>query len=646
MAGKNLKKAAPTAKTFAAAKGNPQSVAENLSYHYTGLLDFFKSHWIFSALIIAVAFVIYGRTMQYGYVLDDLIVIQENNFTKKGFSGIMDILTTESFTGYFGEKKDLVQGNRYRPLSIISFAIEQGIFGKENPGFSHFINILLYGLTGIILFRLLLLMLGPGFRIYKGINIPVLATSIFIVHPLHVEAVANIKGRDEIMVLLFSLLCLYYMIKYAFEKKNLHLFWANLFLMLALLSKENAITFLAVIPLTIFLFTNNNLWSALRMTATPLATAFVYLLWRFSVAGVPEFGKEITDLMNNPFLGMKSGEKSATIFYTLWMYIKLLVFPHPLSHDYYPYAIPVMNWGSLKSIGSLLLHAGIAYVGFKNLKKQNLVSWSILYYLITLSIVSNFVINLGTYMNDRFIYMSSVGYAVILAFGFFKLSSWKKLPQASIISLVLFTIVTSLYTLRSYTRVPDWKDAIALNESAVVTCPNSARANSFMATAFFNKYKETQDKDEQVRLLNEAYPYAEKAVEIFPKYLNGNIMVSGIAAELFKQDRDVKKLLTKFEEVAKRRPDVPFLTEFLKYLNGTVFYHGDLIGFYVRVADNLLQQNNVKWAGHYLNIALEIGPEIPEIHDRLSIAYEKSGDNNNAAKHKSLAQKYRMNVGR
>jgi protein O-mannosyl-transferase len=645
MAGKNIKKATATTKTTAT-KATLKPMAENLSYHYTGLLDFFKSHWIFSALIIAVAFVIYGRTMQYGYVLDDLIVIQENNFTKKGFSGIMDILTTESFTGYFGEKKDLVQGNRYRPLSIITFAIEQGIFGKENPGFSHLINILLYGLTGIVLFRLLLLMLGPGFRIFKGVNIPVMATSLFMVHPLHVEAVANIKGRDEIMVLLFSLLCLYYMIKYAFDKKNQQLIWANLFLMLALLSKENAITFLAVIPLTLYTFTNNSLWSSLKLTATPMVTAIVYLLWRFSVAGVPEFGKEIPDLMNNPFLGMKGGEKSATIFYTLWMYIKLLVFPHPLSHDYYPYAIPVMNWGSLKSIGSLLLHAGIAYVGIRNFKKQNIVSWSVFYYLITLSIVSNFVINLGTFMNDRFIYMSSVGYAVIVAYGLYKMSAWKKLPQASIVSLLIFSIVTGLYTFRSYTRVPDWKDAIALNESAVVTCPNSARANSFMATAFFNKYKETQDKNEQMRLLNEAYPYAEKAVEIFPKYLNGNIMVSGIAAEIFKQDRDVASILSKFEEVAQRRPDVPFLTEFLKYLNGTVFYHGELVGFYNRVADHLLQQNNVKWAGHYLNLGLEIGPEIPEIHERLSIAYERSGDANNAAKHKSLAQKYRMNGSR
>lgn len=643
MSSKNYKKTASNIKV-GPSKDLKITAVEDLKYHYTTLLEFLKSQWIFSILILVGAFVIYGRTMHYGYVLDDLIVIQENKFTKKGFSGIVDILTTESFTGYFGEKKDLVQGNRYRPLSIVTFAIEYGIFGKENPGFSHFINILLYGITGIVLYRLLLLMMGSNFRIYKGINIPIVATVIFMVHPLHVEAVANIKGRDEIMALLFCLLCLYYMVKFAFEKKIKQLIWSNVFLMLALLSKENAITYLAVIPFTLFLFTNHNIWSSLRLTITPFLTAGVYLIWRFSVAGVPEFGKEITDLMNNPFLGMKSGEKSATIFYTLWMYIKLLVFPHPLSHDYYPYAIPIMNWGSMKSIGSLLLHAGILFLGFKNLKKQNLIGWSIFYYLFTLSIVSNFVINLGTFMNERFIYMSSVGYAVIAAYGLYWLSQRIDIPRIQVLTLVLGGIITGLYALRSYTRVPDWKDALALNMSAVKTCPNSARANSFMATAIFNKYRNTSDKGEQMKLLNEAYPYAEKAVSIFPKYLNGSIMLSGIAAEIFKQDRDLDKLLSKFEQIAIQRPDVPFLTEFLKYLNGTVLYHSKLINFYLKVSDALMRQNNVKWAGHYLNLALSIGPQIPEIHDRLAMAYERSGDANNAAKHKSLAQKYRANV--
>ena len=57
-------------------------------------------------------------SITYDFVLDDQIVITSNDFTKKGVKGIADIFANDSFTGYFGEQKDLVAGSRYRPLSI------------------------------------------------------------------------------------------------------------------------------------------------------------------------------------------------------------------------------------------------------------------------------------------------------------------------------------------------------------------------------------------------------------------------------------------------------------------------------------------------------------------------------------------------
>ncbi|MBK8624868.1 MAG: hypothetical protein IPN86_04700 [Saprospiraceae bacterium] len=69
----------------------------------------------------------------------------------------------ESFEDILREK-ELVLGTRYRPLSIVTFAIEYGgIIGDLNPTVSHFINILLYGFTGIILMMVLTML----FRISK-----------------------------------------------------------------------------------------------------------------------------------------------------------------------------------------------------------------------------------------------------------------------------------------------------------------------------------------------------------------------------------------------------------------------------------------------------------------------------------------------
>jgi protein O-mannosyl-transferase len=117
--------------------------------------DVLKLSWIHGLIILIVSFLLYGQSLQYGYVLDDTIVVDENKFVAKGVNGIWDILSKETFTGYFGEQKNLVAGARYRPLSLVSFALEQSIFGKK-PAISHFINILLYALCGWFLYRLII----------------------------------------------------------------------------------------------------------------------------------------------------------------------------------------------------------------------------------------------------------------------------------------------------------------------------------------------------------------------------------------------------------------------------------------------------------------------------------------------------------
>src|ERR1043166_116053 len=99
-------------------------------------------------LLFLFGFLLYVNTISFQYVLDDKLAITENQFTKKGFAGIKDHLTHEMFTGFFGKQKNLVEGGRYRPLAMITFAIEWQLFG-DNPYISHFINAVLYGLTAV-----------------------------------------------------------------------------------------------------------------------------------------------------------------------------------------------------------------------------------------------------------------------------------------------------------------------------------------------------------------------------------------------------------------------------------------------------------------------------------------------------------------
>ena len=112
-------------------------------------MDFLKNKWVALFASLAVVILIYGRTFTFDYVLDDKIVFTENSLVKKGWSGIPKLLTTESFSGYFGEQKDILPGARYRPLSLVTFAIEFAFFG-QNSGISHMLNALLYLICALI----------------------------------------------------------------------------------------------------------------------------------------------------------------------------------------------------------------------------------------------------------------------------------------------------------------------------------------------------------------------------------------------------------------------------------------------------------------------------------------------------------------
>ena len=104
-----------------------------------------------------------------------------------------------------------------------------------------------------------------------------------------------------------------------------------------------------------------------------------------------------------------------TIFLTLLKYILLLIFPHPLSHDYYPRSFDIVDFSNITVILSFLLHLALAGLALFLIKKNRIISFGILFYFITISIVSNIVFPIGTTMSERFIFIPSLGFVLILA---------------------------------------------------------------------------------------------------------------------------------------------------------------------------------------------------------------------------------------
>lgn len=612
------------------AKTPPKKKSTKTKSAVAASLDFTPGYWASrwkEALIIPLlAFSLYWMCLPYGYVLDDQIVITDNKFTQKGVSGIWDILSTESFTGYFGEQKDLVAGARYRPLSIVTFAVEQTVFG-DNPFIRHFINILLYGLCGLLIMRVFAILLPSKQNTPWLLSIPFLTAALYILHPVHSEVVANIKGRDEIMTTIGAMAALYYALRYLSRPNMLYLVASGVCMFLGLMSKENAITFLAVIPLTLYFFTQARSRDYFITLAPSLAAAFLYLIIRTNVIGyLLDSGAKITDLMNDPFLEMNGVEKLATIIYTLGEYLRLLVFPHPLTHDYYPYHIPIMNFGKPGTLISLAIYLGLAYVFFKLWKSKNIYAWSIGFFISTLSIVSNLVFPVGSFMNERFIFMPSIAFSVISAWTLIKFGWFSEKPVLKYGAVALLILVAAGYTIKTYTRVPAWKDALSLNGSAAMISPESARANCFMSTALYELGKDTTAEEKQ-KIFEEAEFYVDRSLKIYPEYLSANQMKSGFVAERYLVHHNLQQLLDEFTAILKVRPQVEYIQQFMEYLNGREDPVA-LTDFYYKIGYELLSKEKGlhPLAITYLKMGEKLSPNDPRILYGLGKALYIGGD--------------------
>lgn len=466
--------------------------------------------------------------------MDDAIVIFKNRFVMLGADGIPGILKYDTFAGFFGEEKQLVTGGRYRPLSLITFALENQAFGtpaKNNlgedvlagdPHRSHAINVLLFALTGVLLFYLLLkLFPGDGGLTNRNwwLSVPFLASLLFVTHPVHTEAIANIKGRDEIMTLLGALLALKYSLDYFEKEDKKYLFYSGIALFLGLMSKENAITFVAVIPAALYFFRDTD-YKKIAWAMLPLLVAsVVFLVIRYMIIGFPT-GELPAELMNNPYLEMNAGQKYATIVYTLGRYIQLLFFPHPLTFDYYPYHIPIIELADIRFLLPVLVHVALIGLMVWSLKTKNKYGFLALFYLATLSIVSNLFFPIGVFMNERFIYIPSIAWCIAVPMLLSEIPKWRNQY-----SFYLLAVVSLAFSIKTIARNPVWKDDYTLFQTDIHTSVNSAKGNVTAGGSLQTEAQKEKDPARAREMYERSITYLERALEIHPKYIDAMLLL-------------------------------------------------------------------------------------------------------------------------
>ncbi|NOT36743.1 MAG: hypothetical protein HOP11_05145 [Saprospiraceae bacterium] len=577
-----------------------------------------KNQWQSLSLIILVAVLLYFRSFSFGFALDDTIVYDENKFVAKGFKGIRDILSKESFTGYFDKQQDYVAGARYRPLSLVTFAIEHQIWGKK-PELAHVINVIIYAFCGIVLYGFLRRITNS--QKWAAV-LALIGALLFIAHPIHTEAVANIKGRDEMMCMLFCLLTLNNILDYVDKNEKKYLIYGLLNYFLALMSKENAITFLAIIPLTLYFFKNLGFIESIRKTWMIWIPAILFLIIRSKVIGFfLNNGGVVTDLMNNPFVGMRLDEKISTIFYCIGWYIKLLFIPHPLTHDYYPYHVPKVGFDDAISWLGIIFILAILILSFLFREKNKLQWYSVLFFFITISIVANIVFPVGTFMNERFLFIPSIAFILV----FIELINWviKKLPQLTSVTYFCVGLIFLLYSVRTFTRVPDWMSGDSLNFSAIKVSENSARINLFTGVSYFKRAEVEAQPTAKKKLLDEATRYIDRSLYIFPTYGQALNMKAGILAEYHKMSGGTEDFLIHIVKVVEKEPNLKFVNDYLKYIAQDPSNKSLLYEFYSNTGYELFfkKQKRVDLAIQYLEEAYKLRRNEKLVLERLIEVY-------------------------
>lgn len=453
-------------------------------------------------------FAVYGNTIPNRFALDDDMVTQHNTVIKKGIKGIPEILKTR----YATYPK---QNYEYRPLVKITFAIEHSLF-KGNPHVSHAINVLLY----LLLCSVIYLLLRKLLRSYHPL-IPLLATALFIVHPVHTEVVASLKNRDEIMSMLGGLMAMWAMIKFTENKKWWWIPVGLFFFAFGYFSKSSVLVFLALIPLTLYFFTNTKWYTLVMITLTLLI--ILYLARVLPRIYLPPTEREILYFENPLYYEKGFWIRIGTALTVVLFYLRLLVFPHPLVYYYGYDMIPVSGPGNVWSILSLLILLAMLFAAIKLIRKKHLLSYSILFFLLSISMYANLIKPPPGIVAERFLMVPSLAFCLALpmiAFMIFRINSRENNISRKQLTrpLILIAVIMIPFMIKTISRNRDWKDFETLYTHDIRYLENSAKANSVLAAYLSDKIYATKDQVKAMRYAEQSVKYYKQAISVYRPY--------------------------------------------------------------------------------------------------------------------------------
>jgi protein O-mannosyl-transferase len=386
-------------------------------------------------------------------------------------------------------------GDGYRPLTILGFAI-QWVVGHGSPLLFHSVNVVLYMAMCVAVFWVMtgVLPKAPAW----------IAAALFAVHPVHVEAVANVVGQSELTTGL--LLCVG-MALYVYGRANGPLTLGRQIAIGAcyagaMLFKEHGIVLVALVVVAEMTVVRDPrpLWTrlvAMRPFVLALTALAVAYLWARSVV-LPGNLSGFHPFVPFQGLHLSTPNRILTMIGVAPVWGRLFLWPAHLSTEYAPPYVDIAQGPSITQLPGLLLMVGVVGLAFALRKRNPAASFGLGWLIVAMSPVSNIVLPAGFLIAERTLLFPSVGVMIFIGALIPPAYAWlaeRRLQYAGAAAVAALLVAG---TWRSAMRQKVWHDDDVLFKTAVKDAPDSYRAH-FMLGAWYMENKRMRDGEAEYR---------------------------------------------------------------------------------------------------------------------------------------------------
>jgi len=450
--------------------------------------------------ILAIGIIaIYAQTLRYDYVAyDDDVFVTGNSMVKAG-------LTTASIGWAFTTS----YSSYWHPLTWLSYELDNQLFGLH-PEPEHAINVALHMASTLLLFFVLLRLTGRTW-------LCAIVAAIFALHPQHVESVAWIAERKDVLSTFFAMLVLLLYVRYARAPSPGRYVQVGVAFAAALLAKPMVVT----LPFVLLLL---DLWPLRRLTWPPDGRK----LWRLFLEKAPLVGMSavvsvvtyIVQKQNGTmpeYLPVSERLAKSTVSYVL--YLGKAIWPVNLA-VFYPYS----PYGTAAVLASAVVLAATTALVFACARRSPwlLVGW--LWFMGTLVPVIGIVQAGAQAIADRYTYFPMIGLAIAIVWAIaeaVKMRPALQRPAAGFAAVVL-----ALFAVAAHAQAAYWKDSHTLFDHALAVTRDNYTMQGNMGIILGREGRS-----------REAIEYFRKAIAMRPAhadayaYLGRELLKSGTAQQ-------------------------------------------------------------------------------------------------------------------